>query len=199
MINLKLPFFIGSVNSKDSTISLYTTYRLSQIAIEHEYRKLSLHMQEVNEIGKVDGERRFNIGPPLLKWGFTELQSAEFRMKTYQMLKTVIESEERNLKHRSIKYMESIDWRTNDGVTPGWHFMTGSMLKDETPHILQEMAPYVSALSMQYMASSTKDADDIKAVLSLVAFMARHQVNIIPLIGGMDESIKRLAAVQKAE
>ena len=94
LLNLKLPLFIGSVNRADSTISLYSTYRISQIAIERKYRKLTLHLQEIKEGADPEGERNFNIGKPLLKWGFSELQSCEFRMNAYQMLKTVIESEE---------------------------------------------------------------------------------------------------------
>ena len=52
--------------------------------------------------------------------------------------------------------------------------MMGSMLKDETANILQEMVPYVSALSMQYTTASDKEAEDVKAVVSLVEFMRRH-------------------------
>ena len=118
--NLKLPFFIGSVDSKETTISLYTTYRLSQILMEQEYRKLSLHMHEIIEGSDPPEERNFNIGPPLLKWGFADLQSGEYRAKAYSMLKTVIESEEKNIKHRNIKYMEGMSWTTNETVTPGW-------------------------------------------------------------------------------
>jgi hypothetical protein len=89
LMNLKLPLFIGSVSSKDAKISLYTTFRLSQIALEMElaYRKLTLHLKGVEEQSQRGGERVFNIGPPLLTWGFMELQSPEFRRKAYEMLR----------------------------------------------------------------------------------------------------------------
>ncbi len=45
---------------------------------------------------------------------------------------------------------------------------------------------------MQYMGTCDKDPRDVHAVLRLVEFMKRHNVNIIPAIG-LDEYMKRLA------
>ena len=184
LMNLKLPLFIGSVNSKDSTISLYTTFSLSfMAALEYSnYTKLSLHMQKTEE-SDPKGERSLNIGPPLLKWGFEDLQSPEFRKKAYEMLKTVIAAEERNIKYRKIRYIESINWETNERVGVGGRMMTsrGNVASDMV-QLLEAMEPYIRVLSTQFMASSGKDERDVKAFVEFVEFMHRYNIFITTII-----------------
>ncbi|MGA7497372.1 MAG: hypothetical protein WBX00_11650 [Isosphaeraceae bacterium] len=185
LMNLKLPLFIGSVNSKDSTISLYTTFRLSfMAALEYSnYTKLSLHMQKTEEKSDPKGERSLNIGPPLLKWGFEDLQSAEFRKKAYEMLKTVIGAEERNIKYRTIRYVESINWETNERVGVGGRMMTsrGNVASDMV-QLLEAMEPYIRALSTQFIDTSGKDELDVKAFVEFVEFMQRYNIYISTII-----------------
>ena len=156
LMNLKLPLFIGSVNSKNSTISLYTTFRLSQTSLECTYPVLSLHMHETVEIFDSKGERSLNIGPPLLTWGFEDLQSTRFRQTAFEMLKVVIRVDASNLVHRNIKYMNLLNWTTNEAVSESGVMMAGSKAESETAIILEAMAPHVNALMTKFIDMSDK-------------------------------------------
>lgn len=178
LMGLKLPLFIGSVDSKTATISLYTTFRLSQMAQEAVYQKLALHMTAVDEQSKSGKERVFNIGPPLLVWSLTDLQLPEFRRKAFDMLKTVIDIEMRNLKHRTIKHMESIQWVTNDSVTSSGFMTMGDKLSSTETRILEAMSPYVDALTMRYMETDGKDERDLHAMTELIYFFERRGLHV---------------------
>jgi hypothetical protein len=181
LTKLKLPFFIGSVDSKDSRISLYTTIRVSQVVLETKYHKLSLHLDSYQEGNDPRGERSFNIGPPLLTWGFQDLQNPEFRAKAFRMLKTAIEIEERNIRHRPVKYGEMFKWITNENVE-----LTGSALtgggQSKIPIILESMAPYMSALTMEYLDLRGKDTRDVEALVGFLNYMARQDQRFSDLV-----------------
>ena len=183
---LKLPFFIGSVDTKDATLSLYTTFRLSQVMLESPYPKLVLHLKGVAEKSDVGVERVFNIGPPLLRWGFGDLQSSEFRSKAFAMLKTVIDAEMRNIRHRVVKYIEGIQWETNAYASVSGIMMMGGTSGCSEMQLLETMSPYVSALTMQYMDTSTKDPQDVRAVHELIQLFRRRNIGLGAMLGAGD-------------
>jgi hypothetical protein len=178
LANLKLPFFIGSVDSATSSICFYTTVRISHILIEQRYSRLRLCLDPQEEGDDPAGQRTFNIGPPLLQWSLKDLRSAKFRKTAYDMLTTVIQTEERNIRHRCVNYAELLQWTTNEEVIFNGYMMTSN---DDVaiPLILKEMAPYVLALTTN--AASLKWPDDHEAVTAIFQLLKRYGVRPHPV------------------
>lgn len=197
--NLKLPLFIGSASMADGTLSLYPTVRLSQIRMENQYEKLVLSLETIQEGHEPPGQRTFNVGSPLLKWGLADLQSAEFRSKAYAMLKTVIAFEERNIKHRHLNYMENLGWVTNESVTQIANMIAGSHGDDGVRPILQSIVPHMEALSVKYLHAAGKDQRDVQAVVDFFQYMRRNGIHGNSLVGGLDIAGLGRQAVEEAQ
>jgi hypothetical protein len=125
--NLKLPFFLAAVDKLTSEVSLYSGTGLGRAFILGEWEKVHLafdgttnrdlkpRTQEQSEQAKKTGEITIDLGEPLLKWGFRDLdKGSHFPMKAYLVLKSYLEAEHDNIVVRNLHFYEPIFWETNE-------------------------------------------------------------------------------------
>lgn len=178
--SLKLPFFIGSVRKADSAIDLYATHRLSRALLGTRYEEVELVVDPTNEVFEgIDPEtevvaeqyRRVNIGPPLLTWSTGDLSESEFVGQSYAILKPYLETEQRNIDYRGIRYIEKISWKT--GEPP--NCVQGSIAyqyfgsDEDILQVFRSMVPHMEALRLRAMG--TKDRSLIELLMHLVRYM----------------------------
>src|SRR5262245_26561119 len=146
LTNLKLPLFIGSVDLATAEISLYTTHRVSQVLLEMAHQRIDLHLDPHNEwTDPPSGLRSANIRPPVLRWTAERLVSADFAEQAYSVLKSVIECEQRNIRNRPIRFLESLKWETGQPPVASGYMMLGSSV-EEAVAVFQELVPFVHVL-----------------------------------------------------
>jgi hypothetical protein len=180
LVNLQLPLFIGSVDLGASSISLYSTHRLSSILIEHRYAKIGLFLDTVDEGGGNSGERYGNCGPPVLKWAVSDLARPDFPAHAYSVLKPFITAELRNIHHRPIRYLEPIYWETNQPPVCGRTFQAFGSIRDDSRMRanLEAMKPHLHALAMDLFAHRARD--EMGLVLAFIAFMRSYGIDPDP-------------------
>jgi hypothetical protein len=110
---LKLPFFIGYLDRKKLQIELFATHELSAILIEQDYQEIVLHLRPDSRVLPGDGIRNVGFGVPLLKWSANDLNDEGFAERAYKSMKVYLPAEQFNLRHRDIRVLRPIFWRTN--------------------------------------------------------------------------------------
>jgi hypothetical protein len=65
---LDSPLFIGRVDLKQARIELFTTLRLHQILLEHDYNGIELLLNQADGISIMPNVRQANLGPPIHAW-----------------------------------------------------------------------------------------------------------------------------------
>ena len=175
---LKLPYFIGSVRKEDSAIDLYAGHRLSNALIFGSYNSIELVLDPNNKtfLGMnaateaIKGDyRRVNIGPPLLSWSVADLADRTFPTRAYECLKPYVETEQRNVDYRGIRYHEVMKWETGGPpeVLEPIHYQANS--EDDILKVFQSIHPHLAALSLR--ASLTKDRSALELAVQLVDYM----------------------------
>lgn len=179
--SLKLPFFIGSVRKADAAIDLFATHRLSKALLERPYNEIELALEPKMEaiLGSLDTEvediiddyRCVNVGPPLLSWSVSDLADSGFTQQAYAVLKPYLEAEQRNVDYRGIRYIEVIEWVTNEPPRckqGSMHFQSFGC-DEEIQRVFRSMAPHIVALWMRVLG--TNDRQLLEVILQLVNYM----------------------------
>jgi hypothetical protein len=171
--NLRLPFFIGHVNKKESAIDLYATHRLSQIFLEEKYEEVQLHFDQVDEGRSVGRKRLAYIGPPLMRWSTLDVAREGFTSGAYAILKPFLVAEERNIVFRQIRYCEPIRWKTNEVPEFGKSHMLAqsNVTNEDLVKAFDMMAPSLHAIAIRAHVSKDQEAQDI--VVRTIGFMRR--------------------------
>lgn len=134
LMKLQLPYFVGSVNKHRSEISLYTSHHWLVESRHFQERAVTFVLspqppeneQAANvprgSISHSAGEvLRLWLGPPIRTWTVSEIGRPEFLSKSYDVLKPHLETDDRNIRWRRLKYAELLDWETNEPpVRKGW-------------------------------------------------------------------------------
>lgn len=117
LYNLELPFFIASVNRKNSSVQLYCAHRLSNAFItKHNRKRIEVQFNDKfsDDIVKMD-DPIINIGPPVLEWSMTSLEDDNaFSDTFYLVLKEHVKIYKKNLSSRDVGWTDLLQWKTNE-------------------------------------------------------------------------------------
>jgi hypothetical protein len=168
---LKLPLFIASISKETSAIELYATHWLSQVLLEMHYKEITLHLDRPSHFNTTVEKRDVYLGWPLLKWSTEDITSSTLARMAYSVLKPYLTAEQRNIDHRNIRYIEQIQWKTNEvPVISKWANAFGSARsKKELFSVFISMQPHLFAMAMNSVASGHQEA--LEAILHMVSVM----------------------------
>jgi hypothetical protein len=176
---LKLPFFIGSVDKRGTSLTLYAAHRLSQALIENSWEEIELVLNPENhvafgfnaateEVGTKT--RKVDIGPPLLRWAVEDLSNPERMRQLYACLKPYLDAEQKNIDFRPVRYYQSISWKTGEvPVCKGPSCLSLGFGSDEIVNLLRGLQPYIIALDSKTWRENKRE--DFETVLRLVRYM----------------------------
>lgn len=116
--SLELPFLIGSVDLKASTLQLFATHELNRLIAEWaalgDFERLKLVLLPGGPTGfDDDGERRLHIGPPILAFGLSDLSDETFVDGAYSTLKGHLSFMRTNRVSAQAGFYRKIEWQTN--------------------------------------------------------------------------------------
>jgi hypothetical protein len=152
---LKLPYFVGSVDVGQASISLYCGYQLSHALREFDFSVINCCLdpdpERQTHINKgFHSTRNVYLGPPVLKWSVSQITDSSFLIAAYEVLKPWLKIEQENSDLRTLRYTVVVkEWET--GIPPvrnGWAGSGGP--GDNTPAIMHAMLPAVHSLFLYY-------------------------------------------------
>jgi hypothetical protein len=171
--HLELPFFIGSVDRASTTLSLFSTHRLTRLLSGESPETICLRLESPAENEKLIATS-IRVGPPILTWSMTDAGSAAFAELAYPVLKPLLQTEHLNLRYRSAHYAETITWITNQPPssekTPIFH--TFSDTRDRAVSVMKSMSPQVTVLAFDCLLRGNRS--EFRTILDLVELMRRN-------------------------
>lgn len=121
LYDLKLPFFIASVDKNKSSIKLYTTKRIfDAFAIDKDRRKINIVLEEEEDFKIYDFVDKncedIYSGPPILEWSVNDLMTNEGKIKdnAYKLLKEHIQIINECMELKEIGLGSTYTWKVNE-------------------------------------------------------------------------------------
>lgn len=146
---LEIPLFIGRVDLRTASISLYSTQRLHHILLEASYDEIHLLLDPASE-SSANNRRLVNIDPPVHTWSVVDLGQPDFLERTFSILRPHIEGLRTNRHLRDIRYQRLLKWETGVPPEDAGVMMMGTANDDGTA-ILQSMVPGIQRLLSEVM------------------------------------------------
>lgn len=167
---LDSPLFIGRVDLKQARIELFTTLRLHQILLEHDYEGIELLLDPADETSTKPNVRRAHIGPPVHAWSMGNVTDPEFLARSYAVLRPHVDTLRRNRSLRGIQAQRILKWETGQPPTENCEMMLFSPQSD-IADTLRDMAPHVRRLLMELQ--HRKRYGDFPVMLAFFDLMRR--------------------------
>ncbi len=121
LYDLKLPFFIASVDRNKSSIKLYTTKRIfDAFAIEKDKQRINIILDKEEEYKIYDfvekGCEDIYTGPPIFEWSVKDLMTDERKIKEkfYKLLKEHTRLINESMELQEIGLGSTYTWITNE-------------------------------------------------------------------------------------
>ncbi len=149
LTNLEIPLFIGRVDLRNASVSLFSTQRLHQILLEKSYDEIHLLLDPEGE-SSANKSRLVHIGPPVHTWSVADLGQKDFLAGTFSVLRPHIEGLRINRHLRDIRYQRLLKWTTGQPHEEGGVMMMGTA-NDDGSTILQSMVPGVQRLCLEIL------------------------------------------------
>jgi hypothetical protein len=185
--NLQLPFFIGEVRRRDSTLRLFGAHKLNEIFVLRDFKELMIRLQDQGKAKRhVDRERcEVFLGKPILSFNMEQASDDRFVDHAYRMLQDYLRLEQQNVNSRSLRFCRHIRWTTNRRVySPDGELVAlrKASAKDDLHGACQSLVPGLQVISLY--AKSTEDRVLKKRLRELV----RHLRTILTTPEALDES-----------
>lgn len=171
---LRLPFFIGSVDRADASIELIPGNIISQNLLLNSQSAITFSLDPLPE----DPCPQTYIpptylGPPFLRWTALDATDVAFAESAVFLMKQYIKAENRNIQYRDIRYYEGIRWETGS-IEPKASMagFFGRATKERVEKALDCLSPYVYVLAMD--AATRGSRSDFDFVLDLIAYLRRN-------------------------
>lgn len=169
LIALELPFFIASVNKKNSSIALYSTYHINDVLVTNPNRtEIVLELNGVVNTGfdcsDVNTSIRIPLGPKIISWSLNTVSNNEnFQNKFYKLLKSHIILMKKGIESRRVGVIGMALWKANKEPR-----VWGTKIKHTPKTIEQEeiMAPYLNSFMLDLVLN--KDLFLIRSLYSLL-------------------------------
>jgi hypothetical protein len=142
LINLGLPFFIGSVRLADAAIDLYPTHGLFKVRPHPGLKEVHLNLEDQAERFGSPEVAQIYIGPPALSWSANDLSNRAFSDNAYLVLKGHILAANRNMFGRAMGHFEPVLWITGKPpMQPGTFMLQGGGGRDVSETLASMVAP----------------------------------------------------------
>lgn len=166
---LRLPFFVASVDRSATNLSLYSSHRLTQLLASESPESICLKLEAPPNDEKLTATS-IQIGPPVLQWSMSDAHSSAFSELAYSVLKPLIQTEQRNLLYRHAHFVEGLTWTTNQIPSSGAViFHTFSHTRDRAVSVMKSMSPQVIVLAFDCLFRGNRS--ELDTLLELVALM----------------------------
>jgi hypothetical protein len=143
---LQLPLFIGSVDVATASIVLYTCHGISFLLTQALPPALRCFLDRSTK-APIPGTLDVTLDP-VLRWTLSDLADANFVTRSYDVLKPIIQLEQRNAQFRKMHYFED----SNGSI------MVVGGGSHNRPALLQFLTPYLLTLGLDAAFDPT-DAD----------------------------------------
>jgi hypothetical protein len=175
--NLEIPLFIGRVDLKQASISLFSTQRVHQILMENAYDEIRLLLDPSDEWSRANNARPVNIGPPVHTWSVTDVGQQDFMAKAFSILRPHVEYLRRNRLLRDLRYQHLMKWETGKPPEDQGIMMMG-IANDDSKPVLESMIPNVRRLLSEI--AHKKRYRDFPILIALIDMMRRWGVDPDP-------------------
>ena len=176
--NIEVPFFVGSVDIGNTSLSLYPTHHLFPLRLEQPpwLELIHLHIIPPARTQTRRAIRRVDLGPPALTWSAKDLKSANFFLQAYEVLKAHVRIQQRNIQLTTLGQYELVNWAT--GNIPSTQ---GKMILDPSyTNALEAMVPPISVIMTSLIHK--KRYEDLDIILRFMDY--RRQKGVEPDPGG---------------
>jgi len=167
LVNLELPYFIGSVDLDSASMNLYCINLLTSLPNYHIHNSFILHL---GEIGQNDDIVRYTLGEPILTIDSSDINNSQRLEKLKNIMRVWITSELVNIRQRKLGQTTNMNWETNEiPEINGHHKML--MSGGENLDILNTSIPYLDAsLTELRLNSNSSEFDrEIESIVSKLA------------------------------
>ena len=167
---LDSPLFIGRVDLRQARIELFTTLRLHQILLEHDYDGIDLLLDPADESSVTPNMRRANLGPPVHAWSIADVTEPDFLARSHAVLRPHVDTLRRNRLLRGTQSQRVLRWETGQPPTDNGEMMLVSPQSD-IADTLREIAPHARRLLME--VQSRKRYGDFPVMMAFLDLMRR--------------------------
>jgi hypothetical protein len=149
VVNLELPFFIGSVRIKDAAIDLYPIHNLFKVSPHAGLKEVHLHLDPHPGTHGFPEVAHIYLGLPAFSWSTEDLGDPAFPARAYPVLKEHIRRAQRCILGRPIGHFEPIVWQTGElPLQPGGFMLQGGGGRDVSELLAPLVAP-IRALTLE--------------------------------------------------
>ncbi|HEV8071518.1 MAG TPA: hypothetical protein VGP76_27635 [Planctomycetaceae bacterium] len=187
---LDIPWFLASVDLNESTIVLYATHRVTQLGIEKvPHKNIHLCLKSLPTISKTSNARQITLGTPVCSWSNTDVRSETFARNVYEVLKSHVVAQKRNLQNRLLGVYEDVQWQTGTPATmSGTRMMMGSSAEANMT-LYESMVHPLAAILLDICAK--KRFNEVPLIVALFDMLRRRGVDPDP--GGLTQMACMLA------
>jgi hypothetical protein len=176
---MQLPFFIGSVDTRNYSISLFTTHHVSRAFCEGDYEAIHVYLDPVEITVNQPSVRTVYLGAPVIAWDASRTYDADFLDWAYSLMKPVVDAEHESIKCRSLHLVSPITWKTNEPSSSNGAMMMFLPPVGEPQHAYQEILPSLRVITMECMTrGSEEDREDVRR---FIAMLRRQGVEADPV------------------
>jgi hypothetical protein len=176
----RIPLFVGSVDTTNVSIDLYTMQPAYLTLICHKSaRGLRVTFGDAEVGSKVDAPTR-SLGPPILSFGLDEAQNEQFQRKAYEILKGWLLIEYGNVQTRPAGYIELTECRPNAIPEPQLCTQVNPDWKAIPPEAFNQWCAQLRIIILYLFA--TADPDELSAVEKVKELLVSSGVDIRPEI-----------------
>lgn len=170
--NLQLPFFIGQVRRRDSSLRLFPAHVLNEFFVLRDFRNfkelvVKLHYDGgAKRLVKEDSYELY-LGEPLLTINIKQASDPAFTEHAYQILRDYLRLEHQNVNSRRLRFYRHIKWTTNEKVSSEGKLVAlrREYLKDDLYDACESIVPGIEVIQLY---AESEDKDLAKKLSSLV-------------------------------
>ena len=170
--NLQLPFFIGQVRRRDSSLRLLPAHVLNEFFVLRDFRNFKELIIRIHDDGSAKrlakGESyELYLGDPLLTINIKQASDTAFIEQAYKILKDYLRLEHQNIISRRLRFYRHIKWTTNKKVS-SWGRLVAlrrDYVKDDLYDACESIVPGIAVIQLY---AESEDKDLAKKLSSLV-------------------------------
>jgi hypothetical protein len=136
---LRLPLFIGIVSKRNASISLYPCHHLTEFLLQPSVERVTLIPGPEQKGKRPHGA--IYLGPPILEWSTSDIDSVEFQRNAYEVLKQYIQAEHQNLQLRKSRFCWLLEWETGKPTLRRRGHMIQGRFSEHLQEVLRGMIP----------------------------------------------------------
>jgi hypothetical protein len=157
--DLQLPFFIGMVNRKTSSLNLFPGTELNPFLTRRHVKELIVRTSNAAEPKTRESKTPIVcLGKPLLSFTIEQASDEAYTGLAYTLLKDYLEIEQENVINRHIRCCRRIGWRTNEEVYADGETATldEDLQKDELYAACEKIAPAIGIIDLYAEANGDR-------------------------------------------